>query len=260
MIKKKEKYYHIASLEKGMGVLEPLAQKSALTVSNTARYLGLNRASSHRFLAHLKDLGYVEKDETNRYQLTLKMLALGNKAAQRFKIRPRASGFMQELFNTFRETINLGYLSGLEILHLDKIDGVEILRMDTPMGDSAPAYCTALGKAILSQMSDEELNNYFSHVQLKPHGPNTILTKKQLLQDLKDTRNRGYAVDNEELSPGLHCVAAPVFDHTTRARYAISISGPTSRMTMERIDEMQEELRRICAKLSSSMGSGLSSG
>jgi len=167
---------------------------------------------------------------------------------------------MQELFNTFRETINLGYLSGLEILHLDKIDGVEILRMDTPMGDSAPAYCKALGKAILSQMSDEELDNYFSHVQLKPYGPNSILRKKQLQQDLKDTRNRGYAVDNEELSPGLHCVAAPVFAHTTRARYAISISGPTSRMTMERIDEMQEDLRRICAKLSSSMGLELSQG
>jgi DNA-binding IclR family transcriptional regulator len=161
---------------------------------------------------------------------------------------------MQGLFDTFRESVNLGYLNGLEILHLDKINSVEILRIDTPMGDSAPAYCTALGKAILSQMSDEELNNYFSHVQLKPYGPNTILTKKQLRQDLKDTRTRGYALDNEELSPGLSCVGAPIFDHTTRARYAISISGPTSRMTMDRIDEMQEELRRICAKLSSIMG------
>ena len=252
--KRKEKYYHIASLEKGMRVLELLAQKSALTVSDTARYLGLNRASSHRFLAHLKDLGYVEKDESNRYQLTLKMLTLGNKAAQRFKIRGVASRYMQGLFDTFRESINLGYLNGLEILHLDKINSVEILRIDTPMGDSAPAYCTALGKAILSQMSDEELNNYFSHVHLKPYGPNTILTKKQLRQDLKATRSRGYAIDNEELSPGLICVGAPIFDHTTRARYAISISGPTSRMTLDRIDKMQEELRRICAKLSSIMG------
>ena len=152
MTKKKEKYYHIASLEKGMRVLELLAQKSALTVSDTARYLGLNRASSHRFLAHLKDLGYVEKDESNRYQLTLKILTLGHKAAQRFKIRRMAAGHMQGLYDTFRETINLGYLNGLEILHLDKIDSVEILRIDTPMGDTAPAYCTALGKAILSQL------------------------------------------------------------------------------------------------------------
>jgi DNA-binding IclR family transcriptional regulator len=249
-----EKYFFISSLAKGMKVLELIIDNEELSVSAVAQHLGLNRAGSHRFLSTLKDLGYVEKSEQNQYRATFKILGLAMKVANRFEIRRLALPFMQELSSAFRETVNLGFWDGKGILHLDKVESREILRMDTPIGSHAPAYCTALGKAILAHLPVYDLNIYLSTIKLKPQGPNTIASKKLLREEIEKIRQTGYAVDDEELAPGLRCVAAPVFDHTGRANYAISVSGPSMRMTNERIETIRPRLRNVCAKLSEQLG------
>jgi len=246
----KEKYYQIASLEKGIRVLELLADQNELTVSAAAAQLGFNRAASHRFLATLRDLGYVEKNENNRYHLTFKVLELGMKVANRFEIRTVARGYLQELSRAFNETVNLGYWKEQKVFHLDKIDSPEILRIDTPLGSWAPAYCTALGKAILAYLPREELEAYLSGVRLAAHSPATITSRKKLRQELIKVLQQGYAVDDEELSSGLRCVGAPVFDHTGHVRYALSVSAPSSRMPPETIDKVQQKLRDVCQRLS----------
>lgn len=249
-----EKYFFIGTLAKGLRVMELLAEKQELTVTGVARHLGFNRAGSHRFLATLRELGYAEKDEDDRYHLTFKLLELGLKAANRFEIRRIARSYMQELSLAFKETVNLGYFDGKNILHLDKIDSTEILRMDSPIGSHAPAYCTALGKAILAHQPAERLAAYLNRIKLKAHGPNTITSKKQLRRALEETRAAGYAVDDEELSAGLRCVAAAVFDHSGEAVYAVSLSGPSLRMTAARIDQIHPRLREACRRLSRNLG------
>jgi DNA-binding IclR family transcriptional regulator len=250
-----EKYFFISSLAKGIKVLELLGEKEKLTVSGVAKCLGFNRAGSHRFLATLQDLGYVEKNENNRYQLTSKILELGMKFASRFEIRQAARPYMEELSMAFKETVNLGLFDANEILHLDKIDSREILRIDSPVGSRAPAYCTALGKAILSVLPPKDLAIYLDKVKLRPHGPNTITFEKELRRELEQTLKRGFAIDKEELAVGLCCVAAPVFDHTGRAPYAISISAPAIRLTAERLDQIQMVIKAVCRKLSEKLGS-----
>ncbi|MBW2564030.1 MAG: IclR family transcriptional regulator [Deltaproteobacteria bacterium] len=249
-----KKYYQITTLEKGVKVLELLAEQKALTVSQVATQLSLNRAASHRFLATLRDLGYVEKNEDNRYQLTFRIMEMGMKVANRFEIRQEARGFMQELSTAFKETVNLGFWDGKDILHLDKIDSTEILRIDATLWSKTPAYCTALGKAILAHLPKSELNEYLSHTRLVPHGPNSIVSKKKFREELKKTFERGYAVDNEEMAHGLRCVAAPVFDHTGQARYALSISSPSIRMTMDAVDNVQLKVKDGCRRLSARLG------
>ena len=236
-----------------MRVLELLAAQNELTVSSVAARLGFNRAASHRFLATLRDLGYVEKNENNRYHLTFKILELGMKVANRFEIRTVARSYMQELSRAFNETVNLGYWKEQKIFHLDKIDSPEILRIDTPLGSWAPAYCTALGKSILAYLPRDELEIYLKSVRLVSHGPYTITSKKKLRQELIKVLQQGYAVDDEELSPGLRCVAAPVFDHTGQVRYALSISAPSSRMTQETIERVQQKIRDVCQRLSAKL-------
>jgi DNA-binding IclR family transcriptional regulator len=249
-----EKYFYISSLAKGIRIMELLADEKHLTVSGVAKALGYNRAGSHRFLATLRELGYVEKDAEDRYQLTFKVLEMGMKVVNRFEIRQIARPFMQELSLASRETVNLGHFDGKGILHIDKIDSLEILRMDSPIGSRAPAYCTALGKAALAALPREEFDRFLARTILKPHGPNTITSKKQFRQAIEEIRTQGFAVDNEELSSGLRCVAAPVFDHTGRADYAISVSGPTARMTPERIDALHPLVQKICRQLSQKLG------
>ena len=192
----KKKYYQITSLEKGVKVLELLSEQRELTVSEVAVRLGINRAAAHRFLATLRDLGYVEKNEGKRYQLTFRMLEMGMRVTDRFEIRQEARRFMQELSNSFNETVNLGFWDGQEILHLDKIDSSEVLRIDASLWSKAPAYCTALGKAVLAHLTKEEINTYLTHTRLVPHGPNTIVSKQKLREEFATTLERSYSVDN----------------------------------------------------------------
>jgi DNA-binding IclR family transcriptional regulator len=250
----KKKYYQISSLQKGLKILELLIAEKELTVSRVAEILGINRAGSHRFLATLRDLGYVEKNAEGRYQATLKILELGMKVADRFEIRSVARPYMQELSDAFNETVNLGLWNGRGILHLDKIDSREILRMDTPLGSTAPAYCTALGKVILAYLPAGDQDDFLAREKLQPLGPNTITSKEKLKKELKKIRKKGFAVDNEELAAGLRCVAAAVFNHTGQAHYAISVSGPSMRLKNQRIEKIQRVIREICSKLSHRLG------
>jgi DNA-binding IclR family transcriptional regulator len=248
------KYYQITSLERGIKVVELLAEQKALTVSEVGVHLSMQRSAAHRFLATLRDLGYVEKNEDNRYQLTYRILEIGEKVTRRFEIKQVAHKYMLELSKVFKETINLGCLDGREILHLDKIDGSDILRIDSPLWSKAPAYCTALGKAILAHLPKSELNEYLSRTRLVPRGPNTILSKKKLREELQKNRDRGYAMDDEELAHGLRCIGAPVFDHTGRVKYAMSISCPTMRLPMEGVESMQLKIKETCRRLSEQLG------
>jgi DNA-binding IclR family transcriptional regulator len=250
----KKKYFHINSLEKGTKVLELLAEKGDLSVTKVAEHLGFNRTGSHRFLSTLRELGYVEKNSENRYQLTFKILELGMKMADRFEIQREARPYMLQLSLAFRETVNLGLRDGLDILHLDKIDSLEILRMDSPVGSRAPAYCTALGKASLAFLPQNELDVLLNGAKLKPYGPNTITSTKRLKQELEKIRDQGYAIDDEELAYGLRCVAAPIFDHTGLPRYSMSVAGPAMRLTEKRMQQIQQSVRKVCRELSRRMG------
>jgi DNA-binding IclR family transcriptional regulator len=250
-----KKYYNIASLEKGIRILELLATHGELSVSEAARLMETNRAGSHRFISTLKDLGYVEKNSGNKYQPTLKIMALAQKVANRFEIRRLAKPYMHQLSMMYKETINLGLFKNQEIIHIDKIDSLEVLRMDSALGDKAPAYCTGLGKSILAFLPDHELTYYLNKVERRPLAPNTITDRDEFLAELARIRQNRYAIDDEEMSIGLRCIAAPIFDHKQYPAYAISISGPAMRLTHRALENMKAEILKVSDELSHKMGS-----
>lgn len=254
MPSKGEKYYFVSSLAKGLRIMELLAASGEMSASQMASQLSTSRAVSHRFLSTLRDLGYVEKTEAGRFRLTFKIVELGMHKLDSFEIRVTAHPFMQELALAFGETVNLGHWDNGSIVHLDKINSTEILRLDVGMGALAPAYCTGLGKAMLAFMSERLRNAYITSVEMVAMSPNTITTAERLTTELEKIRQRGYAIDNEELSLGLRCVAAPVFDYTGTAVYALSVSGPSLRMTEAKMDAIKAKLLPICRQLSRQIG------
>ncbi len=249
-----KKYYKIASLEKGIKILELLARHGELSVSEAARLMDTNRAGSHRFINTLKDLGYVEKNSSGKYQPTLKIMSLAAKVANRFEIRRLARPYMHRLSMMFKETINLGIFKNQEIVHIDKIDSLEVLRMDSALGDKAPAYCTGLGKSILAFLPEHELAHYLTVNDLAPRAPNTITDKAEFAAELARIKENGYALDDEEMTIGLRCIAAPIFDHNAYPAYAISISGPAMRLTHRAIEDMKGVLLTASRELSRAMG------
>lgn len=249
-----EKYYFVSSLAKGLRILEMLAASGEMSASRMAGCLNTSRAAGHRFLTTLRDLGYVEKTEEGRFRLTFKILELGMRKLDGFEIRHTVHPYMQEMALAFTETVNFGHWDGKVIVHLDKINSTEILRLDVGMGAMAPAYCTGLGKAVLAFLPQDELDDYLKSVKRVAMSPKTITSTKRLKAEMDQIRRRGYAVDDEELSLGLRCVAAPIFDHTGRPSYALSLSGPTLRMTEDKIEAIQAKLLQICDRISRKIG------
>jgi DNA-binding IclR family transcriptional regulator len=161
---------------------------------------------------------------------------------------------MQEMALAFGETVNLGHWDGKAIVHLDKINSTEILRLDVGMGAVAPAYCTGLGKAVLAFLPDDELNDYLASVKWVAMSSKTITNPDRLKTEIEQIRRRGYAIDDEELTLGLRCIAAPILDYAGRPTYALSLSGPTLRMTEEKIDAIQAKLLPLCHRISRRIG------
>jgi len=249
----KKPYYKINSAEKTMKILELLAEKGELSVAEAAKHLDLNRSTCHRFLVTLRELGYVIQNSLSHYRLSFRIFELGNKVADRLEVRQIAHPYMKELSKLCNETINLGCLENNEIVHLDKINSTEILRIDPIIGSRVPAYCTGLGKAILAYLPEEELNNFLKSVPIKKMTENTITTKGDLLKEIEGIRKQGFAIDREELSIGLRCVASPVFDYTNYPAYSVSVAGPVSRMTKEKITAIKEEVKMVCTEFSKSL-------
>ena len=254
MPSKGEKYYFVSSLAKGLRILEHLAASGEMSAARVAACLTTSRAASHRFLSTLRDLGYVEKTKEGRYRLTFKVLELGMQKLEGFEIRHTAHPFMQEAAAAFGETVNLGHWDGKAIVHVDKINSTEILRLDVGLGAVAPAYCTGLGKAVLAFLPAGEFEGYLGAVTLVAMTPRTITDPQTLRAEIERIHERGYAVDNEELSLGLRCVGVPIFDYTGRPAYAMSVSAPGSRMSDEKIEAIQIKLRSLCRQISRQIG------
>lgn len=250
-------HFQNQSLGKGLRVLELLCEHREMSVSDVARELGLNRATSHRYLSTLRELGYVEMTASSHFRLTLKIMELGMKLAERFEIRRIARPHMVELAAEFKETVNLGHWDGKGMVLIDKVESDEHLRLNSPIGLSLPAYCTASGKAILSFMPREEVELYLRMTKLDLIGPNTITTPEGLRRELEITRERGYAIEDDEHTVGLRCVGAPIFDHRGIPAYAMAVAGPSGRFTSERVEEIQYFLRRHCRAVSKLMGASV---
>ncbi|MDR1546475.1 MAG: IclR family transcriptional regulator [Deltaproteobacteria bacterium] len=225
-----KKYYRISSLEKGLKILESIVEHGELTVTQAANLLEINRASSHRFIATLRDLGYVRRTDRGNYEPTFKMLELGMVQADKFEIRRLAKPVMRDLAAEFDETVNLGLLDHGDVVYLDKVESRELLRMDSGVGTHCPPHATALGKAMIAYWPAAELTGLLDSLELKALTPRTIVNRGQLENELAKIRRQGYAVDDEELSLHLYCVAAPIFDLNGFPSYALSVSGPASRL------------------------------
>ena len=247
-----KKYYQISSLEKGLNVLEAIVENGELTVTRAAALLKLNRASAHRFITTLRDLGYVRKNQHNHYEATFKLLELGMKQADKFEIRRMAKPHMRDMAARFDETVNLGLLDQGQVVYLDKVESREILRMDSGVGTTCRPQATALGKAMLAFLPDDELEEHLRAAEWVALTPNTIVSPDKFRKELDKVRRQGYAVDNEELAQSLYCIAAPIFDFNGYPSYALSVSGPVGRL--KPMKDIPRRLLEITTLLSGQLG------
>ncbi|MDR2443450.1 MAG: IclR family transcriptional regulator [Deltaproteobacteria bacterium] len=246
-----KKYYQISSLVKGLKVLEAIVEEGRLTVTGVAKLLSLNRASAHRFITTLRDLGYVRRNPNGDYEATFRLLELGMIQADKFEIRRMAKPIMRDLAAEFDETVNLGILDHYQVVYLDKVESRELLRMDSGVGTTCPAHATALGKAMAAFLPEKDLADLVAGSSFEALTTNTLTSVEAFSKELVMVRQKGYAIDNEELALHLYCIAAPIFDLNGYPSYALSVSGPKSRI--EGLTSLPLKLLEATGKLSSQL-------
>ena len=248
--------YKVQVLDRALAALAILANRSSeCSLVELCTELRLHKSTVHRLMMVLEQHRLVVKNpETGRYRLGLKLFELGSKALDGIDLRGRARPYLDRLQQQFGETVFFCILDDGQVFYVEKVESQQSVRTACTVGSRAPAYCTAVGKAMLAELSDAEVSTIVRRWGLKAVTPNTITTAAALKAELKTVRSRGYAIDNEEKEQGLRCVSAAVRGHSGKLFAAMSISGPAFRMTKERIPEVGQAVMRAANELSAELG------
>ena len=246
--------YTNTSVERGFRILELLAaRRQAVDVSTVASEAGLPVSTAYRFLAVLADLGYVQKTENELYWLGYRLFKLSGYANEITLVKRAAQQILSLLANDVGLTVHMGALEGLQVIYHAKFESENSMRIVSAVGMRLDAHVSALGKVLLSHLSDAEVDRLYRMNPLRKHTQKSITTLASLKHELRDVRARKVAYDNEEIVPGLRCVAVPVYDHEHELVCAISISGSTMHMTNDAIPCLERKLQQAAGEVADAL-------
>jgi IclR family transcriptional regulator, acetate operon repressor len=242
----------VQSVHRALDLLEVVAARGGTaTIGDIAAAAGVPLPTAHRLLRTLVDRGYMRQAPDRRYALGLGLVPLG--AAASAMTGAGTDRLLGALVDELGETANLAMLEGSAVTYVAQVPGRHSMRMFTEVGRRVEAHCTAVGKAMLAQTSDEQARSVLSGSPLTRHTAHTVTDVDALMQQLADIRARGYALDQEEQEVGVRCVAVAV--PTTDPRLALSVSGPAPRMTEDVIERAVPLLQRTARSLAATLAS-----
>jgi len=223
-----------------------------LGVSDIARKLGMHKSTVHRLLTTLEMEGFVHQVEGGRYALGWKLFELGEAVRGLQSTREVILRHLESLVGLTSETAHLAVFDDGDVLYVEKVESERPLRMPSSVGKRVPAHCTALGKVFLSGLSDTALWTQI-YSPLSRFTPHTITDPDELRTEVTKVRDRGYAIDHEEIEEGLMCVAAPIVDDRNVICAAVSIAGPVTRVGRQ-TDDIISAVLDTCSQLSAALG------
>lgn len=236
-------------------VLETLSAEGPISLADLSRQLNLNKSTVHRLLCSLIYMGYVKQDpETQKYDLSLKILSLSNRLLSRMDILEEVRPYLKKLAQETGETVHFVQLDGTEAIYIYKEESYQnSVRMVSKVGSRIPLYCSGVGKAMAADMEEDRIEELWKSSSIEKHTPHTVTDYSGFLERIQKIRKLGYALDDEENELGVRCIAVSIPDYKGNPKYAFSISAPAVRMSDERIHELakvvleakQEILRAI---------------
>jgi len=231
--------YNVRAVERALKILNSFDDEHPERgMSEISKEVGLHKATTHRILTTLVNYGFVEKSpDSSKYRLGVRLVDLCFKVTRRMDLRREALPIITRLALQIDEAVDLSVFDHAEVLYIEMIQSRHSLTVSATVGRRLPAHCTASGKLFLSQLSDEQLSDYFQQ-PLQRFTSNTIIDPQILKFDLEQTRRNGYAVDDQEYEYEVRAVAAPVRNQLNNIIAAVGVPGPASRLTLERIKEI----------------------
>jgi DNA-binding IclR family transcriptional regulator len=243
----------VQSVDKALLIIELLMRRGeALSAREIAAGTGINRTTAHRLINALMHRGWIEKETGAAYRASLRFLILANVAYQQRNVLEEIEPMLEELSLGSRETVHVGVLDGFEIVHVGKIDSPERVSVSSKIGTRAAPHLAALGKALLAA-SPDLVEPYIDHASSLPE-PDRLDDPNWLRQELAETAERGYSIDNEEDSIGVRCIGAAVLAGGGVPLFAMSITGPAGRFTADRAEAFAPVLIDAAERLSRQFG------
>jgi IclR family acetate operon transcriptional repressor len=223
------------TVEKSLRILELLlSERGGLSIGEIGRLTDMHRASVHRLLTSLHTLGWVERpSERPVYRISLRLYGLAHVFVKNYNVVERLTPLLLELCGRSRETIHLGMLDGLEVLHIARQESPERVGVASRIGSRGWAHTSGMGKALLAAQPDAAVEQYIAASGLPRMTEHSIAGAEAFRAEMARTRARGFSIDNEEDSIGVRCLGATVPSVHGAPVLAVSITGPSPRFTLD---------------------------
>ena len=246
----------VQSLTRGLSILEALANADGgLTLTDVARRVALPPSTTHRLLATLEKTGYVyQAGDLGLWYVGLQAFAVGSGFLANRDFVAQSHAYLRRLMEQSGETANLAILDGTEAVFIGQVQCREMMRLLVKLGSRVPLHASGVGKAIFAALPDEQIEAILKLRGLPKITPSTITAAETMWSALRVIRQRGWSFDDEEHALGTRCVAAPIYDEHAEPLGAISLAGPSSRLSDERIRQLGPVVAHTAEELTGRLG------
>jgi DNA-binding IclR family transcriptional regulator len=248
--------YNIPILEKGMEVIELIAQHPAgLTIQEMVNSMDHSKTSIYRIVCSLEEMGYLHKSlQSNSFSITRKLFKIGLSSLGTTTIIEHSYDPMRRLRDKLRETVVLGTLMGTKIVILEQVIGSHHFSFILKPGMGVCLHASAPGKVFMANIDRYERDEILSKTEFTKFTDRTILNAADYLMELEEVKSCGYGLDRGEELSGVRCIGAPIFNQAGKVAASVWISGPAERLTDEAIVEYSKEVVACAGEISEKMG------
>lgn len=245
---------NVRVMDRTFDIIELLSQEQKpMSLTDISKATGISKSTVHRLLQAMHIRHYVEKDKNSCYSIGLKLVELVSYHINGLELQTEAKPFLSVLRSELNLTVHLGILQADEVIYVEKMDLYPTTMLYSQIGYRSPAYCSSMGKCLLSCLSGEELDEALFNCKFEQFTPNTITNSRNFKQYLKKVRQQGWAMDDEEYTLGYRCVGAPIYDYRGDAIASISASGPITQISNEKLPMIVEQVKEAAMQISRRM-------
>jgi IclR family pca regulon transcriptional regulator len=227
----------VRALDRGLAVIRAFGPgRERLTLSEVARATGLTRSAARRFLLTLVELGYVRSDG-REFSLRPRVLELGYAFLSGMSVLEVAQPHVEEMVIALQESATVGVLDGDDVVCVLRVPARRIMVVALAVGARLPAYATSMGRVLLAGLEPEDFERYLDRVRFVTMTPRTVSDVGELRSIVEQTRERGFALVDQELEEGLRSVGVPIRDPSGRVIAGLAVPAHASMKSLETLTE-----------------------
>ncbi len=244
------------AVERTLEILETVAHRNGgMSNADISRKLGIPKSSASYILRTLEHRGYLRRNpETGRYRLGVKILSLSRGALSGLDVREAALPIMRQLVDHHHLTAHLAILDGDEAVYVERVEAQGFIKMDTWVGRRMEIHSTSVGKALAAYLDPGTIEGILRTRGMKKLTSKTITTPARYMKELERVREQGYAVDDEENSPEVRCVAAPIFGANGGVEASLGMTGTIHQVGPDMVPKLAAAVKEATLRISHQLG------